>query len=239
MKAQLLDKNHSALEARLTPPRWNGRVRGACRASRRSGGGRIAQGAGCRSSVRFRCVGDFGSSRRRTGRHRRRWRFGRALRHARRSGKPSSDGNAERQAGCRAAGLCAFTPSSTDSISCCGDCSPDCRSPAPTFPEWASVGCSPIFPAGRNRANSRPATLRAPKIAAIVLAAGTSSRMGANKLTADWQGKPIVRRTGRSRARQPRDWRSRGHRPTMRTSCGATWQDCPWRSSITQTIPRA
>jgi molybdenum cofactor cytidylyltransferase len=40
-----------------------------------------------------------------------------------------------------------------------------------------------------------PAVPSAPKIAALVLAAGTSSRMGENKLTADWNGKPIVRRT--------------------------------------------
>jgi molybdenum cofactor cytidylyltransferase len=42
---------------------------------------------------------------------------------------------------------------------------------------------------------SAPATPRAPHIAALVLAAGTSSRMGENKLLADWKGKPIVRRT--------------------------------------------
>jgi molybdenum cofactor cytidylyltransferase len=40
-----------------------------------------------------------------------------------------------------------------------------------------------------------PAMPRAATIAAIVLAAGTSSRMGENKLTAEWNGKPIVRRT--------------------------------------------
>ena len=40
-----------------------------------------------------------------------------------------------------------------------------------------------------------PVTPRAPKIAAVVLAGGTSSRMGANKLTAEWQGTPIIRRT--------------------------------------------
>jgi molybdenum cofactor cytidylyltransferase len=35
--------------------------------------------------------------------------------------------------------------------------------------------------------------LRAPKIAAILLAAGRSTRMGSNKLLAEWHGKPLVR----------------------------------------------
>jgi molybdenum cofactor cytidylyltransferase len=39
------------------------------------------------------------------------------------------------------------------------------------------------------------APLRAPRIAAIVLAAGLSSRMGSNKLLQDWRGKPLVRWT--------------------------------------------
>ena len=37
--------------------------------------------------------------------------------------------------------------------------------------------------------------LRAPRIAAVVLAAGLSSRMGSNNLLADWRGKPLVRWT--------------------------------------------
>jgi molybdenum cofactor cytidylyltransferase len=39
------------------------------------------------------------------------------------------------------------------------------------------------------------AALRAPRIAAVVLAAGLSSRMGSNKLLADWRGKPLLRWT--------------------------------------------
>jgi molybdenum cofactor cytidylyltransferase len=39
------------------------------------------------------------------------------------------------------------------------------------------------------------APLRAPRIAALVLAAGLSSRMGSNKLLAEWRGKPLVRWT--------------------------------------------
>ena len=38
-----------------------------------------------------------------------------------------------------------------------------------------------------------PRKLRAPRIAAIVLAAGRSTRMGSNKLLAEWRGKPLVR----------------------------------------------
>lgn len=41
----------------------------------------------------------------------------------------------------------------------------------------------------------RAAPLRAPRIAALVLAAGLSSRMGANKLLAEWRGKPLLRWT--------------------------------------------
>ena len=37
------------------------------------------------------------------------------------------------------------------------------------------------------------AVLRAPRIAAIVLAAGLSSRMGSNKLLQEWRGKPLLR----------------------------------------------
>jgi molybdenum cofactor cytidylyltransferase len=41
----------------------------------------------------------------------------------------------------------------------------------------------------------RVSPLRAPRIAALVLAAGLSSRMGTNKLLADWRGKPLLRWT--------------------------------------------
>ena len=37
--------------------------------------------------------------------------------------------------------------------------------------------------------------LRAPRIAAVVLAAGLSSRMGTNKLLQEWRGKPLLRWT--------------------------------------------
>src|SRR5262245_56999791 len=39
------------------------------------------------------------------------------------------------------------------------------------------------------------APLRAPRIVAVVLAAGLSSRMGSNKLLAEWRGKPLLRWT--------------------------------------------
>src|SRR5258706_1321750 len=40
-----------------------------------------------------------------------------------------------------------------------------------------------------------PAPLRAPRIAAVVLAAGLASRMGSNKLLQEWRGKPLLRWT--------------------------------------------
>lgn len=50
----------------------------------------------------------------------------------------------------------------------------------------------PGRPQPRDETDSQP---RAPRIAAIVLAAGMSSRMGVNKLVQDWRGKPILRWT--------------------------------------------
>jgi len=50
----------------------------------------------------------------------------------------------------------------------------------------------PSRPQPRDKA---PAVLRAPRIAAIVLAAGMSSRMGANKLLQEWRGKALLRWT--------------------------------------------
>ncbi|MFN4142511.1 NTP transferase domain-containing protein [Aestuariivirga sp.] len=41
----------------------------------------------------------------------------------------------------------------------------------------------------------KPKPQRAPRVAAIVLAAGQSSRMGVNKLLADFRGQPMIRRT--------------------------------------------
>jgi molybdenum cofactor cytidylyltransferase len=41
----------------------------------------------------------------------------------------------------------------------------------------------------------KPKPQRAPRVAAVVLAAGTSSRMGSNKLLADLGGQPMIRRT--------------------------------------------
>ena len=54
----------------------------------------------------------------------------------------------------------------------------------------------------------RPKVQRAPRVTAIVLAAGTSSRMGSNKLLADIGGKPMVRHTVAALQRPPsiRSW---------------------------------
>jgi molybdenum cofactor cytidylyltransferase len=45
------------------------------------------------------------------------------------------------------------------------------------------------------RDSEPPQQLRAPRIAALVLAAGRSTRMGSNKLLAEWHGKPLLRST--------------------------------------------
>lgn len=50
----------------------------------------------------------------------------------------------------------------------------------------------PTRPAPRD---GKPRVQRAPRVAAIVLAAGQSSRMGSNKLLADLGGQPMIRRT--------------------------------------------
>jgi molybdenum cofactor cytidylyltransferase len=54
----------------------------------------------------------------------------------------------------------------------------------------------PTRPQPRDAEHASP--LRAPRIAAVVLAAGLSSRMGSNKLLAEWRGKPLVRWTAES-----------------------------------------
>lgn len=50
----------------------------------------------------------------------------------------------------------------------------------------------PTRPAPRE---GKPKPQRAPRVAAVVLAAGQSSRMGSNKLLADVKGQPMIRRT--------------------------------------------
>ncbi len=57
---------------------------------------------------------------------------------------------------------------------------------------------------------------RAPQVALVILAAGTSSRMGANKLIEAWGGKPILRHTVENAIASQRGWPCivvTGHQP--------------------------
>jgi len=68
--------------------------------------------------------------------------------------------------------------------------------------DGGSAGCSTRSWSGRPPRNETEAADRAPgagpRIAAVVLAAGRASRMGSNKLIAELDGEPIVRRTVRA-----------------------------------------
>ena len=71
------------------------------------------------------------------------------------------------------------------------------------------------------RAEARRSALRAPaQVAALVLAAGRSSRMGgANKLLTEVDGQPMVRPRRRGGARLAGAARDRGRPATSRTGC--------------------
>ncbi len=58
---------------------------------------------------------------------------------------------------------------------------------------WGPADCWLKYQAGHRRATGSRIAQHAPRIAAIVLAAGKSSRMGSNKLLADLNGKPLLR----------------------------------------------
>jgi molybdenum cofactor cytidylyltransferase len=61
--------------------------------------------------------------------------------------------------------------------------------------EMGAGGLLAEIPSRPSPREGRPKVQRAPRVTAIVLAAGTSSRMGSNKLLADIGGKPMVRHT--------------------------------------------
>ncbi|MGL6183368.1 MAG: NTP transferase domain-containing protein, partial [Aestuariivirga sp.] len=61
--------------------------------------------------------------------------------------------------------------------------------------EMGAGGLLAEIPSRPSPREGRPKVQRAPRVTAIVLAAGTSSRMGSNKLLADIGGKPMVKHT--------------------------------------------
>ncbi len=77
---------------------------------------------------------------------------------------------------------------------------------------WVSAGCCRKSRRARNRARRSIPRLRAPRIAAVVLAAGLSSRMGTNKLLQEWRGKPLLRWTVEAALASEARPVSRGHR---------------------------
>ena len=61
--------------------------------------------------------------------------------------------------------------------------------------EMGAGGLLAEIPSRPSPREGRPKVQRSPRVTAVVLAAGTSSRMGSNKLLADIGGKPMVRHT--------------------------------------------
>ena len=107
--------------------------------------------------------------------------------------------------------------------------------------EIAAMGVGGLLSEIHTRPQPRdrqPVGPHAPRIAAVILAAGLSSRMGHNKLVADVGGKPLVRARRGCGARKRRASGDRGDRKRGRERRSGALRDCPSRWSEISTSER-
>ena len=220
--ARVLDRAAAAQRTRLERcgATLAAEVRVRARRRRRRGRARAARRRRARSDPRPRRVGDRRPARRHPGRARARRRRDRPVRHAGRSGQPAAPRRGCAARPCSACRAARARSSARASTRCSSACARACRSSGADLAAMGVGGLLDEISVRARRRASRAGPTREPderaRVAAIVLAAGRASRMGSNKLIAELDGEPIVRRTVAAALGVAGPAGRRGHRPRGR-----------------------